>query len=117
MVIQDSQEKRFFNRIRFTEPVQFQLKDPHKFGGCLACDISEGGVKINLNEFLPLGTEVNLNIHLDVEKNIECYAQVVWTKQLPYSERYQIGLKFTRPQSLLEARNDIRKFYSNSKHN
>ncbi len=88
-------EKRRFRRVRFSEPVHYQLKETSRFGGCLSLDISEGGMKINFDDFIPLNTEIALQLKLTgIPRIIDLLGKVVWLQQVPFSERYHVGLRF-----------------------
>ncbi len=90
-------EKRRFRRARFSDAISYRLKDVNHFGGCLGCDISEGGVRIQFNDFVPINTEMVLQMKLsNIPKVIDVTGRVVWLQQVPYSDRYQIGLQFTK---------------------
>ncbi|MBF0478778.1 MAG: PilZ domain-containing protein [Candidatus Omnitrophica bacterium] len=88
-------EKRQSNRIRFHEPVQYQLKKPGHFGGCLSCDLSVGGLQINFSQFVPVGTEMLLTVPLGREQIVECEGKVAWVEQLA-DDRFHVGVKFVQ---------------------
>lgn len=104
----NTEEKRLFRRVSCSQPVHFQFKDPSRFGGCLSRDLSEGGIQINLNDFVPLGTELILQIQLAPEKAVECVGRVVWVRGLPLMDRYQAGLEFLQSGFLWDSRKEIR---------
>jgi len=103
-------EKRAGIRVKLRSPIQFESKDLRGFGGSLAYDISEGGVRMNFNEFVPPGKELILKCQLKAEETAECLAKVVWIQKLPFSERYQAGLQFESTGNSFEQRNKIRKY-------
>ena len=104
------EEKRQHQRIKFAEPVQFYSKDHFLTGGTLACDLSETGIRINVNEFIPVGKELILNINLGIEEIAECMGLVVWVSKLAYNERYQVGVEFLPTTSSLESKSRIQEF-------
>lgn len=61
----------------------------------MSCDLSEGGVRLAMNDFVPLGAELILQIHLAAEKVIDDVARVVWVRKIPSAERYEVGLEFS----------------------
>lgn len=102
-------EKRRFRRVRFADPINYHSKDVSDFGGCLACDISEGGVKINFNDFIPINTEMVLQMKLSsIPKVVNVTGRVVWLQQIPYSDRYQVGLQFNETDPI--AQEEIRSY-------
>jgi len=107
-------ERRIAKRIILTEPVRYQLKDPRHFGGGLSCDISEGGVRITLSEFVPLGSEFSLQINLANGRMIEGLARVVWIQKSSIMDRYEAGLEFLDPsESNSEISRYIESYHSN----
>lgn len=89
------EEKRRFPRRQFKEAVNYHLRETQDFGGCLAADLSTGGIRINFNEFVPLNTEIQVQIHPQgSSKVLDLIGKVVWVSEIPFSERYQIGLQF-----------------------
>jgi hypothetical protein len=88
------EERRVYKRVRFAEPVQFQHKDPAVFGGCLGADISEDGIRIYISDFIPLHSELTLQVPLGSKEVINCPAKVMWVEKHPSFDRYSVGLQF-----------------------
>ena len=102
-------EKRRYRRVRFSEPVGFHLKTPNNFGGCLARDLSEGGIQLTLNEFVPLNSEITLQLKLSrFPKVVDVTGRVAWLQRVPYSDRYAVGLEFAKNETL--SSQEIRQF-------
>ena len=90
-------EKRKFSRVPFREAVQYTLGEPHIFGGCLAQDIGVGGLRVQLNDFVPIDTKIVLELVMGeviVPKVVTLNARVVWAQHIRYSDQYHIGLEF-----------------------
>ncbi|HQP10037.1 MAG TPA: PilZ domain-containing protein [Candidatus Omnitrophota bacterium] len=104
-------ERRQFNRIRSAHPVRFQLKDPSQYGGCLSCDLSQGGARVQFNDFVPLRTEMTLQIQLSDESIVDCPCRVAWVEKSRFGDRYQVGLEF-EGDSLLDSQKIIHRFLS-----
>lgn len=104
------EEKRRFARVTFKQPVQFQLKDPVQLGGSLSFDLSEGGVRIRLNDFIPLAAELPLQIQLTIEQAVDCVGRVVWVRKVPFSDSYHVGLEFIATESLGRVKEKIRQW-------
>ncbi len=100
-------QRRSTKRVKLKEPVRFQFKNPELYGTCLSCDVSEGGIKMNLNQFIPIKEELDLLIRLKDEKAIDCRAKVVWIERLRYSERYRAGLEFVRTGDYFNSKKEI----------
>lgn len=103
-------DKRSFKRAKLSGPVRFEFKDPECFGGCLSCDISEGGIRVRFNEFVPLGTNLSMGVQLDSGRVVECIGKVVWVSQIPFGDQYEIGLEFENIDSISESRSRIHHF-------
>ena len=102
------EEKRKFRRVDFREPINYQFSAGKDFGGCLSCDLSKGGIRVSFNGFIPLGTEVTINIKLPQAPGfINIRGKVAWVRQLPFSDRYQVGLKFEESNVSLKAKENI----------
>ena len=101
-------ERRRSKRVTFREPVQYQFTTQSAYGGCLASDISEGGIKINFNNFVPLGAEMAFQIFVNSIKMVKCVGRVVWVQKFPFSDRYQVGLKFEDSDSMTDSRKELR---------
>ena len=110
---QGQNDKRAFKRVRLSEPVRFEFKNPTHYGGCLSADISEGGVRLRVNEFIALGEEISVNIQLSPKKMVEGVGKVVWVQKMPYADQYQVGLEFENLDSIFEARSRIHQYIEN----
>ena len=105
----ESLERRNFNRLQLAQPVQCDLKGWEEQKGALSCDMSEGGMRLNIATFLPLHAEVMVKIQSNYGQVIECRAQVVWIQRIPFTERYQAGLEFIRDKDFIYTQKQIRK--------
>lgn len=105
-------EKRSFPRVHRAQPVRFQLKDPRQFGGSLSCDLSEGGIRVHLGDFMPVDTEVTLQIQLGDESIVECPCRVAWVEKDRFGDRYHAGLEFVEADSISDSRRKIHGFLS-----
>ena len=103
-----AEDRRLAKRITFKEPVRYELTDPAHYGGTVAYDLSESGLRLRLTDFLPLNTEVILNIGLKSGQNVECRGKIVWVSQIPFSDQYQAGVEFADPELIGEVKNKIR---------
>ncbi len=76
----------------------------------MSCDLGEGGVRVDMYDFLPLNTEVTLKIRLAVERVVEYIGRVVWIRKFPFAERYQVGLEFSKEKSFLASKQQLHEF-------
>lgn len=105
-----SYEKRNFRRARFSEAVNYSVKGHYLSGGCVGKDLSEGGLRINLSEFLPVHSEVSLLIRLNSRTTLECNGRVIWIEKSPHMERYEAGLEFLGSVTMPGFQREIRDF-------
>jgi len=103
-------ERRKSLRTRFPQPISLWSTEPQEPVGSLACDLSEGGVRINLPDFVAVGTEYTLQLPLFQDRSVECPGRVVWVQKLPHMDRYQAGIRFKEEYSAGNTRQQIRKF-------
>ncbi len=103
-------EQRMFPRVSFNDPVEFRTRGLELSEGCLPRDISQGGIRVNLNAFVPLNAELDLQIHVGPEKIVACSGRVVWVRKVPFSERYQAGVNFLEDDCLANAQKEIGRF-------
>jgi len=108
----NTNERRTLQRIKFVEPVQFQRSGPSSFDGCVAADISEGGIRLNLNDFVPLKTELSMQVHLSDNSVVNCFGMVIWIRKFPFADRYQAGIEFSPGDTIVESKNEIHEYIS-----
>ena len=110
---EEKSEKRKFSRVSFKEAVQYIVDGSHQFGGCVAQNISEGGLRLQLNDFVPMNEKVTLELALGESARpavITRNARVVWTQRIRYSDQYQVGLEFTRDNSSNESKKEVSQY-------
>lgn len=104
-------EQRQYVRIPFREPVGFRMRGPKGFGGCLAYDLSENGIRINFDQFVPLHS--NMDFQMQFGNNPELFnvkGRVVWVQKVPHSERYQVGLQFEDADVFVQSQQKIHEY-------
>lgn len=90
-----TEERRKFTRENIHAPVQYEHKAATYFGSTMTRDISEGGIRIVLDNFLPHNTELKFKINLkEMPMVINTLGSIVWSQHLPHSNRYQFGVEF-----------------------
>jgi Tfp pilus assembly protein PilZ len=90
-----SAEQRRFPRVAFRRPVRFRPEEDVLFSSYLAKDISQGGLRFNSGNFIPVGEQVKLQIKLGQEDRVlDVLGKVVWAKYVPSFDMYQLGVKF-----------------------
>ncbi|MCM8778775.1 MAG: PilZ domain-containing protein [Candidatus Omnitrophica bacterium] len=94
-------ERRKYPRINFNTLVTYQTKGEPKIDYTLTRDISEGGIGLILEKFVPKNTELILTFNLKTGSNfLRAPARVAWIEKLPYAERYRAGLEFRELEPL-----------------
>ena len=87
-------EQRRNLRLKEDLPLHYELWSGSKYGNCLTQDISEGGARIVLDNFIPRLSRIALKINLTPSKLIEINGEVKWAQRLSHSYRYQTGVEF-----------------------
>lgn len=102
-----SENRRQFPRFTFDKPVQYQPNEGADSRGALATDISLGGIKITVNEFMALGSVLEMGIYVaELGQQVPMKGKVVWVRENILSERFDVGLEFIKDEhtaSFIEA--------------
>ena len=88
-------EKRRFVRIPESAKIAYRISNDSKAGDFLTKDLSMGGIRFFLHEFVPKGTV--LKIKLTIERthfSFEALAKVIWVMDDSRSQRYEVGAEF-----------------------
>ena len=101
------QNRRHYQRVRFAEPIRFEQNDPIRFGGSLGLDISKGGLRLRFNDYVPVGTEITLQITLPNDELIECAGTIRWESKEPYNDAYQAGIEFSASENVIDSKEKI----------
>ena len=91
-------EKRQRSRISFREPVQYIMEESQEYGGSMAYDLSDGGLRLQLNDFVPINTRIVIDLPISDAhgtKVITLNGRVAWVQRVRYSDQYQVGLEFS----------------------
>ena len=68
---------------------------PKKINWYLSKDISKSGIRIQTNIFLPVNTQLKIEITLkDPPQMITAFAKVIWIKRFSTNDFCEAGLKF-----------------------
>ncbi len=110
---ESTSEKRRFVRVQFREAVQFNLGQNQIAGGCLAYDLSVGGLRVNLENFVPVNAKLLLNVPLGASPEariVQLKGRVVWISRIRYSDQYLAGLEFNNTENELREKAQISEF-------
>ncbi len=94
-------EKRKYKRVKISFPVRCEGLESKRLFYTVFKDISKGGIKLILEEFLAVDKLIRFEINL-INTLIRGKGRVVWCNHQPYSERYWAGIEFTELDSSAE---------------
>lgn len=87
-------EKRRAFRLKAGLPLQYEFINENRYGNVLTQDISESGVRMISDAFMPRMTKLNLQINLTPLKLIKLNGEIKWSQRVPHSYHYQAGIEF-----------------------
>ncbi len=116
------EKRRKFKRVAFREAVRYQIREGfipessqgNSWGGCCGCDLSEGGARLHMNDFVPLNARVSVSFQMGSDCINDLEGKVVWVQKVPCSESYQMGLEFDNSGSSAKLKSDIRQYIVSS---
>lgn len=98
------EERRKFIRIPDTSQISYRVISEEKIGEYSARDISQGGLRFFVHDFIPKGSL--LKVRITSSKKVFSFgavAKLVWIKEVPHSEEYEVGVEFINlPKNLVE---------------
>ena len=114
MLFQDvDHDRRQYARVGFDTAVEIVHNDWTEPVGSLAADISEGGMRLKVSEYIQSGAPVTLRALLDNRYVVEFPARVVWVEKNRYDDRYQAGVEFLAADATQFARKKIQEYIKN----
>ena len=87
-------EKRRAFRLKSSLPIHYDSSSDAASGATLTQDISEGGVSMLCEEFIPRLSRMSVQINLLPNKLVAATGEVKWAQRIAHSYRYQVGLEF-----------------------
>ena len=104
------ENKRQHPRFSFNEPVGYQRQKDFPVEGSLAEDISHQGLRLRVNQFIPLNTVLELQVQLPGRVQlVSVRAKVVWVR-MSYNcvDSWEIGLQMiSNDPSMIAIRNYV----------
>ena len=89
-----TRENRRYRRESMPAEVFYKNEKTHSTGGCIAKNVSEGGVCIKVKEFFPIGTVIDLQFKLPLsETAFNVKGKVMWINKSPYNELWEAGIE------------------------
>ena len=84
---------RKHDRTDMKAEVWYRQDASRSFGGCVAEDVSENGVKLKVGEFFPPGTILELQFKLPLSPTAFIVkGKVTRIAKLPYNEQWELGV-------------------------
>ncbi len=92
-------DQRQFPRFLFRDSVEYKKTEGELLSNSMAADLSLGGVRIRVGTFIPLRSVVQLKLHLTSPvRLVPVKGQVVWVREVPYSESFDVGIQFLQEE-------------------
>ncbi len=93
-------------RFSFREAVGYQIGDS-PLSGSLAANISAGGIRLTVKEFLPLNAIVRLQLNFSEPVGVlPAKGRVAWVVEHAQSENFDVGIEFIVDQDTSPALRD-----------
>ena len=88
-------ERRKFVRIPESSQITYRALSNKKNEGFLTRDISQGGIRFYVHEFIPKDTTLQIRLTLQkVSFSFEALVKVIWYKEIIPNERFELGARF-----------------------
>lgn len=88
-------ERRKFIRVPLHAEISYRILPQTKVKRFLTRDISQGGVRFFVEEFIPKGSYLEITLKLEgVSLVFEACVKVQWISEQTRSERYEVGAEF-----------------------
>ena len=94
---EEGSERRIFTRALF--PCKILISSPVRMLTSHTENVSEGGIRVILEEKVPVFTMVGIELFVDKNKPMKCKGKVAWIKEIinPIERQatmYDVGIKF-----------------------
>lgn len=88
-------ERRKFIRIPEHAQITYEVMPSPKIENYLTRDLSQGGIRFFVHEFIPPRSQLKVRIALHkIAFSFETLVRIAWIKEEPLSERYEVGGEF-----------------------
>jgi len=68
--------------------------NPSHIESAVVKNISRGGVKLRVDEFIPIQDRLFIYLHLPSHQTIEVQVKPAWVVEIPHLNKYEIGARF-----------------------
>ena len=86
-------EKRKFPRIRFLNPVRYQIRGIPEFNNVISDNLGLGGVSFINDRFIAPQTLLMLEINV-LARVLNPVGSVAWSANVAHSDKYNLGIEF-----------------------
>ena len=96
-MLEEKPERRRSVRVGASIPLQYKKLKELAEGtiGAITHDVSEGGVRFVVNEFLPLASRLVVEVFLPAQpRPIKAISKVAWIRKTSSGEQYIVGNQF-----------------------
>ena len=93
----DFPERRQQQRVNMTMSVQYRgiRQASNSVVSAISRDISSGGARLLVNEFISVFTRLILEITVpSAPKPVRAVSKITWVRKRPYGEQYEVGAQF-----------------------
>lgn len=88
-------ERRKFVRIPEHAQISYQILNSQKEYSSLTKDISQGGIRFWVQEFIPENTHLKIKCTLEkISFSFEAVVRLAWITEDSFSEKYEVGVEF-----------------------
>ncbi len=86
-------EKRNFKRVDLNTPVRYQIRGTPDYGNTLTDNISEAGLAMNIDSFIPPSTPVMMEVNI-LNRVLHPLGIARWCQPIPHSSGNRMGIEF-----------------------
>jgi c-di-GMP-binding flagellar brake protein YcgR len=88
-------ERRKYVRMPEKTEISYNIVPTKVMGQYTTSDISQGGIRFLVHHFVPKDSHLKVNITFPTTNvMIEALVRLVWIREVPYSNSYEIGVQF-----------------------
>ncbi len=89
-----AEERRKFIRIPERLQILYEIVSCKKIGEYLTKDISQGGVRFLVHNFIPQGSCLKIKVALEPCLSCEALVKISWIRENTFNGEYEIGVEF-----------------------
>ncbi len=90
-------ERRQYPRVNTTMSIQYRgiRQASDSVMGAIARDISSGGIRVLVNEFISVFTRLVVEVYIpSTSEAVKVVSKVAWIQKRPHGEQYEVGMQF-----------------------